>query len=195
MTPTYIIFAGINGAGKTTLFKSHMWESGAMPSKLYRVNPDEILIENNLDANSKSDQLTAGKIAIREIESHFENSESFTHETVFAGKTSLRRINDAKQQGYRIILNYVGLRDYKLALERIAHRVEVGGHNIDPRLVKKRWSSSLGNLMLTRELCDEVHVFDNTELLKEIATWSKGTLCWWGATDLRGGWLTEVLTS
>ena len=193
MQPTYIIFAGINGAGKTTLFKSKMWETTNIPEMLYRVNPDEIVKENKLDSSSDSDQLLAGKIAVKEIKSHFENTESFTHETVFAGKTSLKRIDEAKQHGFRVILNYVGLKDCQLAIDRIAHRVKVGGHDISSNLVLKRWSSSLENLNRAREMCDEVHVFDNTELLKEIAVWNNGTLCWWGATSLRGGWLADAL--
>lgn len=193
MQPTYIIFAGINGAGKTTLFKSNMWETMETPTKLFRVNPDEIAKEKHLDANNESDQLLAGKIAVKEIKAHFVNKESFTHETVFAGRTSLKRIEDAKQSGFRVILNYVGLKDFKLAIERIAHRVELGGHNISPELVRKRWGSSINNLKIAREICDEVHVFDNTEMLKEIAVWNKGTLCWWGATSLRGGWLADAL--
>ena len=195
MQPTYIIFAGINGAGKTTLFKSKMWETANIPEMLYRVNPDEIVKENKLDSSSDSDQLLAGKIAVKEIKSHFENTESFTHETVFAGKTSLKRIDEAKQHGFRVILNYVGLKDCQLAIDRIAHRVKVGGHDISSNLVLKRWSSSLENLNRAREMCDEVHVFDNTELLKEIAVWNNGTLCWWGATSLRGGWLADALLS
>lgn len=193
MQPTYIIFAGINGAGKTTLFKSNMWETIETPTKLFLVNPDEIAKEKHLDANNESDQLLAGKIAVKEIKAHFVNKESFTHETVFAGRTSLKRIEDAKQSGFRVILNYVGLKDFKLAIERIAHRVELGGHNISPELVRQRWGSSINNLKVAREICDEVHVFDNTEMLKEIAVWNKGTLCWWGATSLRGGWLADAL--
>ena len=32
-----------------------------------------------------------------------------------------------------------------------------------------------------------------TESQKEIAAWNNGTLCWWGATSLRGGWLADAL--
>lgn len=193
MQPEYVIFAGINGAGKTTLFKSNFWRFATTPSELFRVNPDEIIREEGLNPESQSDQLKAGRIAIAQIKAHFENRNSFTHETVFAGKTSIKRIEEAKRTGFRVVLNYVGLKDPDLAIERIAHRVEVGGHNIASELVRKRWSSSLSNLRIAREICDEVHVFDNTEFLREIAAWNLGTLCWWGATKVRGGWLTESL--
>ncbi len=193
MQPFYIIFAGINGAGKTTLFQSNIWKTDMIPNKLYRVNPDEILRINHLDPYSKKDQLKAGKMAIKKMETHFDKLESFTHETVFAGKMSLKRIEIAKKRGYSVILNYVGLKDCQLAIDRIAYRVKLGGHDIRPNLVWKRWDVSLENFKLARELCDEVHVFDNTELLKEIAAWRNGTLCWWGASQVRGGWLTDLL--
>ena len=193
MCPVYIIFAGINGAGKTTLFKSGLWKTETTPFELQSVNPDEIIKSKNLRENDKRDQLEAGKIAVREIQAHFKNAESFTHETVFAGKTSLLRIKEAKQHGFKVNLNYVGLKDCQLAIQRIEHRVSCGGHNIDDDLVVKRWGSSLKNLRNATELCDEVHVFDNTELLKEIAVWNKGTLCWWGATLMRGGWLPRSI--
>ena len=143
MQPAYIIFAGINGAGKTTLFKSGMWETQTTPPLLHRVNPDEILREENLDPTSTKDQMAAGKTAVRQIRTHFENGESFTHETVFAAQASLARIKTAKTSGFRIVLNYVGLDGSLLAIERIAHRVEAGGHNISPELVEKRRGASL----------------------------------------------------
>ena len=193
MCPVYIIFAGINGAGKTTLFKSDLWKTEAIPKAVYRVNPDEIIKARKFDANEKQDQLRAGKIAVRMINAYFKNNNSFTHETVFAGKTSLKRIYEAKRHGFKVILYYVGLKDHGLALQRIAHRVSLGGHNIEDDLVMKRWDSSLENLRQATEFCDEIHVFDNTELLKEIAIWNKGTLCWWGATKTRGGWLPQAM--
>ncbi len=193
MQPIYIIFAGINGAGKTTLFRSNMWETTKTPPKLFRVNPDETVKKRHLNPNDESDQLLAGKMAVKEIKLHFERQESFTHETVFAGRTSLKRIDDARRSGFGVILNYVGVKDSQLAIGRIAHRVKLGGHDINSELVKKRWHSSIKNLKVACEMCDEVHVFDNTEMLKEIAVWNKGTLCWWGATSLRGGWLADAL--
>ncbi len=72
MEPAYIIFSGINGAGKTTLYKSGMWKTASTPSSLYRVNPDEIIRACNLDANNRTDQLKAGRIAVREITTHFD---------------------------------------------------------------------------------------------------------------------------
>ena len=193
MQPTYCIFAGINGAGKTTLFKSNMWQTESIPPKLFRVNPDEIIKTNKMSPNNVNDQLQAGKIAINQINAYFEEEKSFTHETVFAGKTSLRRIKEAKRKKYKIILNYIGLKNYQLAIKRIEHRVLTGGHAINPELVKRRWKLSLKNFKNAKELCDEVHVFDNTELLKEIAIWHNGTLCWWGARHLYDNWLANSL--
>ncbi|MDO4842601.1 MAG: zeta toxin family protein [Phoenicibacter congonensis] len=193
MQPDYIVFAGINGAGKTTLYKSNLWKFSSTPSRLSRVNPDEIIRDNGLNPESQSDQLEAGKIAVNQIRRLFEKRNSFTHETVFAGKTSIKRIEEAKRRGYRVVLNYVGLKDTELAIERITRRVEVGGHNIDPELVKKRWASSLNNLAIAKQICDFVNVFDNTDYLKEIAAWDHGTLCWWGASKVRGEWLLDSL--
>lgn len=193
MQPSYVIFAGINGAGKTTLFKSGMWETQLTPRLLRRVNPDEILKTEGLDPADARDQLVAGKIAVRQIREHFENSESFTHETVFAARASLARIGEGRRHGFRVVLNYVGLESSSLAIERIAHRVETGGHDIAAALVEKRWGMSLRNLSRAIGICDEVHVFDNTEYLEEIAAWDSGTLCWWGVGQLRGRWLADAL--
>ena len=157
------------------------------------MNPDDILRGNNFDANNKKDHLRAGKIAVRQINRYFEKSASFTHETVFSALSSLKRIEVAKKFGYRIVLNYVGLKNYQLAVERIANRVQHGGYDISANLVKRRWGATLDNLVKARDLCDEVHVFDNTELLKEVAIWNNGTLCWWGVSSLRGSWLADAL--
>ena len=40
--PFFIVFAGVNGAGKTTFFHSGLWKTADMPSRMARVNPDEI---------------------------------------------------------------------------------------------------------------------------------------------------------
>ena len=191
--PAYIVFAGINGAGKTTLYKSNMWQTDITPVELHRVNPDEIIRTNQLNPNCEKDQLKAGKIAVRKIDKYFKNLESFSHETVLAGRSSIKRIEVAKEMGYCVIINYVGLKDCQLAINRIAYRVQLGGHNIDSELVRKRWNTSLENLKLVCNICDEVHVFDNTNLLKEIAMWHDGTLCWWGANQELGGWLIDAM--
>ena len=142
--PFYVVFAGVNGAGKSTLYQSGLWQLPGMPSTMERVNPDEILREQGGDWRSSSDQLRAGREARKRINELFEKRQSFNQETTLTGRLAARNIKHARQQGYRVLVNYVGVQDAAIALERIAHRVAQGGHDIDESAVRRRFRQYRG---------------------------------------------------
>lgn len=118
----YILIAGVNGAGKSTLYQTlnslkHM----------NRVNTDEILREFG-DWRNSSDIIKAGKIAVNKIKENFEKEISFNQETTLCGNSILKNIDIAKSRGYEV--HYVGVETVEIAKQRIAYRVEHGGHGI-----------------------------------------------------------------
>lgn len=191
--PYYIVFAGVNGAGKSTLFHSGEWRTADMPRSMPRVNPDEILRDMGGTWSSTKDQLAAGKAALRAAEGHLGAHRSFNQETTLTGHRALRTIAKARQLGYRVWLFYVGVANEEVALQRIAHRVAVGGHDIDAETVRRRYRSSLANMSRALPYCEEAHVFDNTVAFKRIALWHRNTLAWWGASPEVGAWLPEAM--
>lgn len=105
----YVLFAEVNGAGKTTLYQTSDDYIG-MP----RINMDEIVPEFG-SWRVPADASRAGMLAVRKIKEYFDSGVSFNQETTLCGHMIFRNINKAKQLGYEIDLNYVGLDSVELA--------------------------------------------------------------------------------
>lgn len=187
--PFYVVFAGINGTGKSTLFHSSAWHQPHFPQKMERVNPDEIAARSS---ESLSD-IAAGKLAVRQISDLFKQRASFNQETTLSGRSSLLNIMKASELGYRVYLYYLGVQSTDIAIERIAHRVSTGGHNIDSELVRKRLETSLRNLSHAIPYCEEVHIIDNSVDFQTLARWNNGMISWWGRMRTHGLWLMEAM--
>lgn len=168
MDKKYILFAGVNGAGKSTLYK----ENGC--SVRQRINSDELLIESGGNWKNTSDQMKAMKEAVRRMDEYFSNGVSFNQETTLTGRSIVKNIEKAKALGYRVEVYYVGLESADLAVERVANRVKNGGHGIKEEDIRRRYSESLKNLPKILPLCDEVHIFDNTEKYLKVACFENG---------------------
>jgi len=158
----YIIFAGVNGAGKSTLYRSNQWVMNEGDEQLPRVNPDEILNEFGGTWSSFSDQIKAGKIALRRIEQHFEQRDSFNQETTLCGRYIKNAIQKAVQLGYEINVIYVGVSSAQIALNRIDYRILFGGHGVDEARVEKRYQETLRNLIEIAPYCSSIRLYDNT---------------------------------
>lgn len=191
--PTYVVFAGVNGAGKSTFYHSDFWLEDNVDRKMPRVNPDEILLSFDGDPQSKSDQLRAGKEALKQIDHYFQQLESFNQETTLTGKIALRTIKRARNLGYRIVLYYIGVNSPEISSMRIAHRVEMGGHYISKETVKRRYDRSLSNLSNVIDLCDEVIVLDNTDMFIVVARWTNGVISWVGRIFDKAPWLIKAI--
>lgn len=46
---------------------------------------------------------------------------------------------------------------------RVAARVALGGHNVDEEKIRSRYKKSIDNIRRLMEICDILHVYDNTE--------------------------------
>ena len=190
--PYYLVFAGVNGAGKSTLFRTGLWQNGSLPGELPRVNPDEIILENCWDWRSESDQIKAGKEAVYRIRGYLERRESFNQETTLSGHAAVRTIRYAHDLGYYVVLFYVGLDDPSIANARIAHRGSVGGHLVKPSAVKRRYHSSLSNLVSVLDVCDEAYLYDNTVILRLAACFSQGEALYLDPERIDVGWVSRV---
>ncbi len=193
MQPLYVVFAGVNGAGKSTFYRTGLWCQPGMPPSMPRVNSDEIVVARGGDPRSQADQLRAGREAVRLIGDHFAHRRSFNQETTLTGHAALRNLERAKKLNYRVLLFYLGVDAPSVAIDRIAHRVDVGGHPIDDDAVRRRYRVSLGNLSRALDFCDEVTVFDNTVEFVALARWTSGVLSWVGDLAHHGSWLMKAV--
>ena len=182
----YTIFAGVNGAGKSTLYKI----DGLDPNEA-RVNVDEI-VQKIGDWRNINDQIKASKIAINLINKYFEEGINFNQETTLCGKSCLKNIDIAKEKGYFIILNYVGVDNVDIAKERVDIRVKKGGHDIDKKLVEKRYYESLQNLLDVIKKCDEVNIYDNTKIYNKVCVIRNNKIDWVN-DDIQVNWIKPIL--
>ena len=171
--PTYTIFAGVNGAGKSTLYSTLLQEKHDFG---VRVNSDEIVISNGGDWRNKSDQAKAMKMAVKLIKDCMNKGISFNQETTLTGRSMINNILKAKKLGYKIIMRYVGLNSPELAIQRVAHRVIMGGHGIPEEDIKRRYYVSLSKLKELMSLIDELYIYDNSKRMNLVAKAVSGKL-------------------
>lgn len=163
-SPIAILFAGVNGAGKTSLYE--VMKTTERLGK--RISIDDIVKENG----SWKDyvlQIKAAKLAISQIDACIADRSSFHYETTLPGPVVRKEIERAKTAGYRTILYYVGIDDIQTAIERVHHRVELGGHGIDDKVIIQRFSNMPTHLRRLLPLCDEAYFYDNTHRFRQVA--------------------------
>jgi predicted ABC-type ATPase len=96
------------------------------------------------------------------------NGESFTFETVLSSPHKLNFLTSAKDKGYFLKGYFVFTTNPLLNLSRVEARVENGGHGVPEDKILKRWHNSIANLPRIIELCDVIHVFDNSSDLGNV---------------------------
>lgn len=158
MTKTCYIIAGPNGAGKTTFAMDML--------------PQEVACENYINADLIAAGLSpfkpelaavaAGKLMLHKIQECVEAGCSFAFETTLSGRGYLNKIVQWKSLGYEVILFYFALPSVEMALERVKHRVAVGGHNIPAPTIKRRYSRSVENLKEYQAIVDGWALFDSS---------------------------------
>ncbi len=173
MKKIFYLFAGVNGAGKSTLYNTESLDINIKDT--VRINTDEIVRKIGNWKND-SDQIKAAKIAINLRNNCFQCGKSFNEETILTGKTILKNIDKAKEQGYELQLFYVGLNSSDIAKERVKNRVEKGGHNIENDVIEKRYYESLKNLKKIISKFDKVYLYDNSIKYKNIFLFSDNTI-------------------
>ena len=172
--PTYIIFAGVNGAGKTSIYKSIYYNENKDEK---RINTDEMVarIGSWKDSNL---QIKCAREAVKLIKHYILQGISFNQETTLSGRSIIKNINFAKEKGFYIVMNYIGLESTELAKERVKIRVNKGGHGIPDKDIERRYYDSLKNLDAVIDICDEVNIYDNSEVLREVIYLKNGTITW-----------------
>ena len=109
------------------------------------------------------------KMAVKLIKDCMNKAVSFNQETTLTGRSMLNNILNAKKLGYKIIMNYVGLNSPELAIQRVAHRVSMGGHGIPEEDIKRRYYVSLSKLKELMSLIDVLYIYDNSKHMNLVA--------------------------
>lgn len=147
--PMILVFAGPNGSGKSTITQ-YFDKVGTY------TNADEIVAATGM-INEE-----AAVFADKKRYEAIEAKEDFTFETVLSSHYKLDILRKAKESGYFIKCIFVLTNDPMINVSRVETRVASGGHNVDKDKIISRYYKSLANIKQLIELCDILHVYDNT---------------------------------
>lgn len=147
--PMILVFAGPNGSGKSTITQ-YFDKVGTY------TNADEIVAATGM--SNEEAAVFADKKRYEAIEA----KEDFTFETVLSSHYKLDILKKAKESGYFIKCIFVLTNDPMINVSRVETRVASGGHNVDKDKIISRYYKSLANIKQLIELCDILHVYDNT---------------------------------
>ncbi len=147
--PEIVVFAGPNGSGKSTVTRL------AKVIEPY-INADDIkksLNCSDLEAAQKATQMREG---------YLEKGIGFTFETVLSTRRNLDLLIKAKQKGYFIRCIYVLTANPNINVYRVKLRFANGGHDVPSEKVLSRYHKALNLLPELVEVCDIVHIYDNS---------------------------------
>ena len=149
--PEIIVFAGPNGSGKTTVTRM------AKIIEPY-INADDIKQTNYCT------DLEAAQLAERMRENAVAQKKSFTFETVLSTDRNLKLLQKAKMQGYFIRCIYVLTADVNINILRVESRKAMGGHGVPEEKIRSRYKKALALIPELVEVCDVMHIYDNSSL-------------------------------
>ena len=171
--PKLFIIAGCNGAGKTTASYTILPE---MLDCREFVNADEIA-KGLSPFNPESVAIDAGRLMLQRMYDLLSMDEDFAFETTLASRSYVKFIEQAQSKGYFVSLLFFWLPTPEQAIERVATRVNEGGHNIPSDTIRRRYFSGIRNLMaLYTPICNYWVIYDNSSADMKIRIVASGGL-------------------
>lgn len=169
--PHLILIAGPNGAGKSTAAPGIL--QGALAVSQF-VNADTIALGLSAFEPERA-AIQAGRVMLARLHQLAVSREDFAFETTLASKTFAPWIGKLKNQGYHFHLVFLTLPSAELAIERVAERVRMGGHNVPAETIRRRYAAGIRNFFkLYRPLTDSWRVYDNSEVLPHLIAHGSG---------------------
>ncbi len=153
------LVVGPNGAGKSTFVELTL--APLLPGSAF-VNADEIA-RQRWPEDPASHGYQAARVAAETRTKLIELGASFIAETVFSHASKLELIDAAHASGYTIVL-HVLLVSQELAVERVRHRVNAGGHAVPENKIRERYQRLWALVAAAITRCDSATVYDNSGL-------------------------------
>jgi predicted ABC-type ATPase len=186
--PVLHLLAGPNGAGKSTLFQAVIGPA----TQLEFVNADVIAAER-WPGDPATHAYDAAQVAAVRRSELIERHTSFVTETVFSHDSKLELVRAATAARYLVTLHVVLVTE-DLAVARVAHRVDGGGHDVPEAKVRERYRRLWPLVAQAIDLADSAVVYDNTNAsrpFRVVAAFERGIAIsepdWprWTPADLR----------
>lgn len=157
-SPIFLMFAGPNGSGKSTITQAFRGR-GLFPVNY--VNADEIA--KTLVGSSDEIGYQAAQMAEVQRQELMRRRQSLAFETVMSHPSKLALLEQSRLLGYQVILVFVGTNNPQINVERVALRVQQGGHDVPTDKVIARYHRTLQLLPRAVELANTVYIFDNSQ--------------------------------
>ena len=176
--PMILVLAGPNGSGKSTI-TTFFDKVGQY------TNADDVVAATGMD------NMEAAVLVDKMRYESISKKEDFTFETVLSSEYKLNILRKAKEEGYFIKCVFVLTVDPQINIARIESRVAAGGHDVDSRKVVERYYKSINNIKELLNICDIMHVYDNTKTPERIIRKHKDELSiypneYWTEQDILG---------
>src|ERR1700730_474307 len=183
------LVVGPNGAGKSTFTAFTL--APLLPRSVV-VNADEIARQRWPQAPT-AHAYDAAQVGADTRASLIEVGRSFIAETVFSRPYKLDLIRAAHAGGFTVVL-HVLLVPEDLAVERVRHRVQAGGHDVPENKIRQRHRRLWALVANAIALSDITTIYDNSRLRgpRIVAQLSGGDIV--GSPDWPG-WAPEALRS
>ena len=153
------IISGCNGSGKTTA--SYMLLPELLDCSEF-VNSDEFA-KSLAPFHPETAYITASRYMLKKLRYLFARREDFCIETTLATRSLLKMVRTAQDQGYFVTVVYLWLNDPEIAVQRVAARVEAGGHDVPPDVIRRRYYTGLEYFFeLYSPVCDKWMLVDNS---------------------------------
>ena len=124
--------------------------------------------------NPDSAKYAAGRLMLSRIKKLISQQADFAIETTLATKSYHTLFQQAQTQGYTVNLIYFWLSSPELAIKRVAERVSHGGHHVDEKTLRRRYTMGLHNLFnLYCPIVDYFLIIDNSIVPAEIVAEGK----------------------
>ncbi len=157
--PRVVVLAGPNGAGKST----------AAPRLLRRALSVEEFVNADVIAQGLSGfaperaAMPAGRILMKRLKELAAERKSFAFETTLASRSFAVWLDELKAQGYLVHVLYLWLPSAEAAVQRVAQRVRLGGHDVPEATIRRRYRAGLRNFFeLYQPLADTWQVVDSS---------------------------------
>ena len=186
------LVVGPDGAGKSTFVELTL--APLLPGSAF-VNADEIAKQRWPD-DVVSQAYQAAQVAAETRAKLIELGASFIAETVFSHLSKLELIDAARVADYTVVL-HVLLVPEDLAVDRVRHRVNAGGHHVPENKIRERYQRLWALVAAAITRCDSTTVYDNSGLKgpRIVAQMNDGFLigspAWpaWTPDALRSTWI------
>jgi predicted ABC-type ATPase len=159
------IVAGANGSGKSSVYQDTEIEDAG--GAAWIINPDILTAQIQITEKLK---LHAANVAAAErifpwLQVSIDAYQTIGVETVLSTDKYHSLVEAARQRNFEIRLIYVVLKSADLNVERVALRVQSGGHDVPREKIIERRAKSLAQLPWFLARADLALIYDNSGAL------------------------------